>query len=69
MRRGEHFFSAHSFDRCGHGLEREIPIVDEKSGRLIPRERLAELLGGPRGVRTCRHRGVNHAPAVVREND
>jgi hypothetical protein len=35
----------------------------------MPRERLAELLGGPRGVRTCRHRGVNHAPAVVREND
>jgi hypothetical protein len=53
-RRGQHFCNAHPPRRRGHGLKREIAVVNEIARRLIPRKRFAELLRGPR------RRGMGH---------
>ena len=40
-----------------------IAIVEEESRGLVPRERVTELLRGPRGGRVVRHGDVHDASA------
>jgi hypothetical protein len=45
-----------------------IPIAEERAGRLVPRERLDDLLRGPLGGRMLGHVAMHHTPAPVSED-
>ena len=45
-----------------------VAIVEEESRSLIPRERIAKLLSGPRRGRMRGDRDVHDASAIVRQN-
>ena len=49
-------------------MERGVTIADEIAWRVVPRERLAELLRGPRRGRMVGDAYVNDAPALMRQN-
>ena len=46
-----------------------VTIADEESWALAERRRLAQLLGCPVTRRVPRHRGVDHAPAAVLDDE
>ena len=50
------FLDSHRLRRGLQAVERVIAIVDQVSGCLVPRKRLAQLLGRPR----CRRMGSDH---------
>ena len=49
-------------------VERGVAIVDEVLWRLVPRERLATLLGGPRGGWTVGDAHMDDTAALMGQN-
>jgi hypothetical protein len=67
-RRCEHFVDAHGLRCVCPGLERVIAIANEISRGLIPGERVAQLLHGPRGRRMRGYRHMDDSAAFVGED-
>ena len=59
----------HPGRRWSDRSKRMITIANEIPWDLIPRKRLAELLGGPRRRRMGGHRHVHHTATLVRQDD
>ena len=67
--RRPHVFNAHLLQRTSRIRSvHRVTIPDDKSGRAIPRPRLAELLRGPRRGRMRRDVHVDYAASVVRQH-
>src|SRR6185436_10323808 len=67
--RGEHLVDAHPRRRWSDPREGVITIANEIARDLVPGERLAELLGGPRRRRMAGDGHVCDAATLMRQND
>ena len=63
----EHFLNPHRLRRGPQAVERVIAIVEQVARRLVPRKRLAQLLGRPRRRRMRGDRDVPDASPIVGE--
>ena len=67
--RGEHLVDSHPGCRWSDPREGVITIANEIARDLVPWERLAELLGGPRGRGMVGDGHVYDAATLMRQND